>query len=62
MPEIALLIFLMAVVTFIPRVLPVLLLSRRSLPELLERWLSYVPVAVLLICRLLLQPLLHYHK
>lgn len=47
MPEIALLIFFMALVTFLPRVLPVLLLSRRSLPEPVERWLSYVPVAVL---------------
>lgn len=47
MPEINLLIFSMAVVTFLPRVLPILLLSRRSLPKLIERWLSYVPVAVL---------------
>lgn len=47
MPEIALLILLMTVVTFIPRVLPVLILSRRNLPEPIERWLSYVPVAVL---------------
>ena len=47
MPEIALLLFFMALVTFLPRVLPVLLLSRRSLPEPVERWLSYVPVAVL---------------
>ncbi len=47
MPEIALLILFMSIVTFLPRVIPVLLLSRRSLPEPLERWLSYVPVAVL---------------
>ncbi len=47
MPEIALLILLMSLVTFIPRVLPILVLSRRSLPEPVERWLSYVPVAVL---------------
>ncbi len=47
MPEITLLIFAMAVVTFLPRVLPILLLSRRSLPEPIERWLTYVPVAVL---------------
>lgn len=47
MPEITVLIFSMAVVTFLPRVLPIILLSRRSLPELIERWLSYVPVAVL---------------
>jgi len=47
MPELALLIFLMSAVTYLPRLLPVLLLSRRSLPEAIERWLSYVPVAVL---------------
>lgn len=45
--DLTLLLFLMALVTFIPRVLPVLLLSRRNLPEPVERWLSYVPVAVL---------------
>jgi len=47
MPEIALLILLMAVVTYLPRLLPVIFLSRRSLPEPVVRWLSYVPVAVL---------------
>lgn len=47
MPDIALLIILMSVVTFIPRLLPMLLLSRRRLPVPVERWLSYVPVAVL---------------
>ncbi len=47
MPEIVILIFLMSLVTFIPRVIPILALSRRKLPELVERWLSYVPVAVL---------------
>lgn len=47
MPEIFILIFLMSLVTFIPRVLPILALSRRKLPELAEAWLSYVPVAVL---------------
>jgi len=45
--EIIILIALMSVVTYLPRVFPVLILSRRSLPEPLERWLSYVPVAVL---------------
>ena len=47
MPEIAVLIFLMALVTFIPRMLPAIFLSRRSLPAPLTLWLSYVPVAVL---------------
>ena len=47
MKNIALLIILMALVTFIPRVLPILLLSRRELPDSFTIWLSYVPVAVL---------------
>ncbi len=45
--EMILLIFLMSVVTYLPRVFPVLLLSRRRLPPAVERWLSYVPVSVL---------------
>ena len=42
-----LIILLMAVVTYLPRLLPLLFLSRKKLPPLLESWLSYVPVAVL---------------
>ena len=38
---------MMALVTYLPRFLPLFLLSRRKLPPLFERWLSYVPVAVL---------------
>ncbi len=41
------LLALMSAVTYIPRVFPVLVLSRRRLPEPVERWLSYVPAAVL---------------
>lgn len=37
----------MALVTVVPRVLPLVLLSRLRLPDWLLRWLSYVPVAVL---------------
>jgi len=37
----------MAVVTYTPRLLPVLFLSSRSLPRLAIAWLRYVPVAVL---------------
>lgn len=37
----------MAVVTCLPRVLPLALLASRRLPEPLTRWLSYVPAAVL---------------
>ena len=37
----------MAVVTYLPRLLPVYFLSSRSLPPLVVDWLRYVPVAVL---------------
>ena len=37
----------MALVTYVPRLLPVWLLSSRSLPPLVIAWLRYVPVAVL---------------
>ena len=37
----------MTLVTYIPRVLPVWLLSSRPLPRLGVAWLRYVPVAVL---------------
>ena len=45
--QILLLIVAMTVTTYLPRLLPLLLLSRRKLPLVVERWLSYVPVAVL---------------
>jgi len=37
----------MSVVTFLPRLLPVLLLSSKRLPPLVVAWLRFVPVAVL---------------
>jgi branched-subunit amino acid transport protein len=37
----------MALVTYLPRLLPVFFLSSRSLPPLLVAWLRFVPVAVL---------------
>jgi branched-subunit amino acid transport protein len=37
----------MAVVTYLPRLLPILALSGRSLPPLLAKWLSCIPAAVL---------------
>jgi branched-subunit amino acid transport protein len=37
----------MTVVTVLPRVLPILLLSGRKLPRLAERWLSLIAPAVL---------------
>ncbi|NUU62311.1 AzlD domain-containing protein [Paenibacillus agri] len=36
-----------SIVTLIPRVLPIMVLSRKALPEWLMRWLSYIPVAVM---------------
>ncbi len=37
----------MTLVTYIPRVIPVLALASRTLPEPVIRWLSFVPTAVL---------------
>jgi branched-subunit amino acid transport protein len=37
----------MGAVTYLPRLLPVLLLAKKKLPPLVEAWLRYVPVAVL---------------
>lgn len=36
-----------AFVTFIPRVLPLMILSRLQLPDWMIRWLKHVPVAVM---------------
>jgi branched-subunit amino acid transport protein len=37
----------MLVVTYLPRLLPMLLFANRQLPALIAAWLRYVPVAVL---------------
>lgn len=37
----------MALVTYLPRMLPLVVLSRFELPPALLKWLSFVPVAVL---------------
>lgn len=37
----------MALVTYLPRMLPLVVLSRFELPPVLLRWLSFVPVSVL---------------
>ncbi|NQU65495.1 MAG: AzlD domain-containing protein [SAR324 cluster bacterium] len=37
----------MTLVTFVPRFLPLFFLANRSLPSIVQRWLSYVPSAVL---------------
>ena len=46
-PEILALILACAAVTILPRVLPLVLLSRIALPAWVLAWLAYVPVAVL---------------
>jgi branched-subunit amino acid transport protein len=46
-PEILAIIAGMAVVTYLPRMLPLVLLGRIQLPPLLLRWLKFVPVSVL---------------
>ncbi|MBI9078960.1 MAG: AzlD domain-containing protein [Pseudodesulfovibrio sp.] len=37
----------MTLVTYVPRVVPMLALASKNLPEPLVRWLSFVPTAVL---------------
>ncbi|MFO7172492.1 MAG: AzlD domain-containing protein [Bacillota bacterium] len=46
-PQVLLVIGGMALVTALPRILPLVLLSRFALPHWLMRWLAYIPVAVL---------------
>lgn len=46
-PAILLMVLGMALVTYLPRMLPLVVLSRFRLPSLLLRWLELVPVAVL---------------
>ena len=46
-PEFLALVLACALVTALPRVLPLVLLSRFSLPRWLLDWLGFVPVAVL---------------
>jgi branched-subunit amino acid transport protein len=42
-----LLVLGMGIVTYMPRWIPLILLSRRPLPEWLRQWLDFIPVAVL---------------
>jgi branched-subunit amino acid transport protein len=46
-PEFLALVLACAAVTALPRVLPLVALSRVALPEGLTAWLRYVPIAVL---------------
>lgn len=45
--QIILVIVGMAIVTFIPRLLPVFILDKLSLPPAFERWLKSIPYAAL---------------
>ena len=46
-PEFLALVLACAVVTAVPRVMPLVLLAKIALPRWLLAWLAYVPVAVL---------------
>ncbi len=46
-PEVLMLILASMAVTVVPRVLPLVLARRFSIPEALAQWLDYVPVAVI---------------
>lgn len=46
-PGVLLLLVGMGLVTYLPRMLPLVVLSRFPLPQLLLRWLGFVPVSVL---------------
>ncbi len=46
-PQILALLVGMALVTYVPRMLPVVVLSRFKLPAWLLRWLGFVPVSVI---------------
>ncbi len=37
----------MLLVTYIPRVLPLLILTRMEIPDIIIRWLRFIPVAIL---------------
>nr|WP_066255751.1 AzlD domain-containing protein [Neobacillus drentensis] len=39
--------FAVALVTFIPRVVPLMVLSRMKLSESIQNWLHFVPIAIL---------------
>ncbi|NLM10230.1 MAG: AzlD domain-containing protein [Clostridiaceae bacterium] len=47
MEQIVFIILGMSIVTYLPRVLPIIVLSKTEAPEWFMRWLKYIPVAVL---------------
>jgi len=46
-PEVLFILLGAAILTFLPRVIPLMILSRFELPEWAARWLSFVPIAVM---------------
>ena len=36
----------MAIVTYVPRMIPLLMFSKKNLPSWLESWLKYIPVGI----------------
>ncbi|MGB3159623.1 AzlD domain-containing protein [Carnobacterium sp.] len=36
----------MSIVTYLPRMLPMLILSKRTIPEKLAKWMSFIPVSI----------------
>ena len=36
----------MAIVTYVPRMIPLLIFSKKNLPPWLESWLKYIPVGI----------------
>jgi branched-subunit amino acid transport protein len=46
-PDYLWLLFGMGIVTYLPRVLPLILLAERNLPAGLRDWLSLIPVSIL---------------
>lgn len=54
-----LLVLAMGIVTYLPRMLPLVLLSRRQLPAWFAEWLELIPVAIL---SALLAPTLFAHN
>lgn|SRR5690554_6922341 len=45
--EIIIIILGMSLVTHLPRIIPLVVLSKLNLPQILLTWLKYIPVAVL---------------
>lgn len=63
-PEVLTLIVLCALVTVLPRVLPLMLIGKISLPPLAIAWLRHIPIAVItaLLCQDLLAEGLHWYN